>query len=550
MSSAPLEEEDEFEMQLRQEELARLAKEEGETLSRGLTYTDEDGTVMEWDPERRAYFPKIDTDFLAQYQMNYGINYGDTSDLTEEQKQAQYNEYWKNYYDVISKEQPALPKLDEEGNEVEEEKVEGDTKPENKSQPAPEAAATKEQIGDPTSDEHYEYNLYYFGQEYADAYRDYYRQHPDAEVLPDFISQRASAAPQTDNKKDKKKKKEAKGEKRKENPAEVGWFEINPESSTQLYVTGLPLDITEDEFKDVLSKCGLIMFDPLTKKPKFKLYKDRDGNLKGDGLCTYIKPESVNLALQILDGMDIRGNKISVERAKFEMKGEFDPSKKKKKLNNKAKQKLKERQQKLFDWRPDKLPFQRAKHERIVILKNMFNIREFEENPALINELRAEVREECQKFGEVTKVALYDRNPEGVMSVTFKEPEEADKCIAALNGRWFAQNRVVAFTHDGKTKYDVVETEEERAKRLQDWEAYLEGKKKKEAEEEAGRVAVTEELGDEVAVVPEETETESLGFNPNDGSDMTASDSNDSSVLARSGQDDNIESSELTSVDS
>lgn len=136
------------------------------------------------------------------------------------------------------------------------------------------------------------------------------------------------------------------------------------------------------------------------------------------------------------------------------------------------------------------------------------------------------------------------------MSVTFKEPEEADKCIAALNGRWFAQNRVVAFTHDGKTKYDVVETEEERAKRLQDWEAYLEGKKKKEAEEEAERVAVTEELGDEVAVVPEETETESLGFNPNDGGDMTASDSNDSLVLARSGQDDNIESSDLASVDS
>lgn len=71
------------------------------------------------------------------------------------------------------------------------------------------------------------------------------------------------------------------------------------------------------------------------------------------------------------------------------------------------------------------------------------------------------------------------------MSVTFKEPEEADSCIAALNGRWFAKNRVIATTWDGKTKYDIVETEEERTKRLQEWEAFLEGKKQNEKALEA-----------------------------------------------------------------
>lgn len=70
-----------------------------------------------------------------------------------------------------------------------------------------------------------------------------------------------------------------------------------------------------------------------------------------------------------------------------------------------------------------------------------------------------------------------------MISVTFKEPEEADACVAALNGRWFAQKRILATTHDGKTKYDVTETEEERAKRLKEWEAFLEGKRKLESEE-------------------------------------------------------------------
>ena len=57
------------------------------------------------------------------------------------------------------------------------------------------------------------------------------------------------------------------------------------------------------------------------KKAKMKLYKDEKGVPKGDGLCSYIKPESVELALTILDGSDFKGNTVSVEKAKFEMKG-------------------------------------------------------------------------------------------------------------------------------------------------------------------------------------------------------------------------------------
>lgn len=62
--------------------------------------------------------------------------------------------------------------------------------------------------------------------------------------------------------------------------------------------------------------------------------------------CFCLQVESVELALKILDGYEVRGNKIHVERAKFTMKGNFDPSKKRKKLTNKEKKRLKEKQQK------------------------------------------------------------------------------------------------------------------------------------------------------------------------------------------------------------
>ena len=54
-------------------------------------------------------------------------------------------------------------------------------------------------------------------------------------------------------------------------------------------------------------------------EPKLKLYRDINGVLKGDGLCCYLKVESVQLALQILDGDEFRGHKIKVERVGYKV---------------------------------------------------------------------------------------------------------------------------------------------------------------------------------------------------------------------------------------
>lgn len=48
---------------------------------------------------------------------------------------------------------------------------------------------------------------------------------------------------------------------------------------------------------------------------------------------------------------------------------------------------------------------------------------------------------------------VFQRHPDGVAQVTFREPEAADACVALLNGRWFGQRKITAETWDGKTKY-------------------------------------------------------------------------------------------------
>nr|XP_046266562.1 HIV Tat-specific factor 1 [Scatophagus argus]XP_046266563.1 HIV Tat-specific factor 1 [Scatophagus argus]XP_046266565.1 HIV Tat-specific factor 1 [Scatophagus argus] len=377
----------EFVEQLRMQELYSQRNEDG---SDPYTYTDpEDGTVYDWDHEKKAWFPKITEDFIAAYQANYGFTQEGDPDV--------------NSAAVSSTDQPAAPGPD--------------SKPPEKEKPAD---ATQ----NPNADQH-----------------------------------------ETPVKEAKQK-----GEKRK---ADAGWFDIDDNKNTNVYVSGLPPDISTEEFVELMSKCGIVMRDPVTEEYKVKLYKDREGNLKGDGLCCYLKKESVALAMRLIDESEIRGYRIHVEPARFELKGQYDASKKKKKSKDYKKKML--QQQKQLDWRPEKQGELRKRHEKVVIIRNMFHPSDFEEDPLVLNEYREDLRTECEKFGGVKKVILFDRHPDGVASVAFKEPEEADACIQSFNGRWFGGRQLSAQLWDGTTDYQVEETTREREERLKGWSAFLEG---------------------------------------------------------------------------
>ena len=65
-------------------------------------------------------------------------------------------------------------------------------------------------------------------------------------------------------------------------------------------------------------------------------------------MLSFSQIESVDLALSILDGYEFKGKKLSVEKASFDLKGKFDPSKKPKKraLKKKDREKLQKKQEK------------------------------------------------------------------------------------------------------------------------------------------------------------------------------------------------------------
>jgi len=62
----------------------------------------------------------------------------------------------------------------------------------------------------------------------------------------------------------------------------------------------------------------------------------------------------------------------------------------------------------------------------------MFTLKELEEDPAALIELKEDVREECEKLGEVTNVVLFDAEEDGVMSVRFADEQAALDCVKVI----------------------------------------------------------------------------------------------------------------------
>ncbi len=300
-----------------------------------------------------------------------------------------------------------------------------------------------------------------------------------------------------------------------------------------IYVTGLPLDTTEEELAKYFSKVGIIDIDPESLKPKIKLYRHKTttssttssssttttdtinnggellGKLKGDASICYARPESVELALQILDENLFRdGAILSVQRAKFEQHGStFDSNKDDKASSSttggggkggKRRRVISESKRRVarlaaiqavgWDESENGRIAGGLKGLRIIVLMNMFDPRELEcendgnqdedNNDTRLRALEREVHTQCEEIGTVEKITIFSKHPAGVVIVKFVKPNDASDAVKAFNGKVRGNGRKVeASFWDGTTDYTVVDVEKEEKeaeKRLDKFGDWLE----------------------------------------------------------------------------
>jgi HIV Tat-specific factor 1 len=63
----------------------------------------------------------------------------------------------------------------------------------------------------------------------------------------------------------------------------------------------------------------------------------------------------------------------------------------------------------------------------------MFTLKELEEDPTATLDLKEDIREECEKLGDVTNVVLYDKEEDGIVSVRFANAESAKACVGVCS---------------------------------------------------------------------------------------------------------------------
>ncbi|OQS06164.1 hypothetical protein THRCLA_01776 [Thraustotheca clavata] len=265
----------------------------------------------------------------------------------------------------------------------------------------------------------------------------------------------------TEDEEAKKKKKKKKSNKKKK------W--VASKQKTWIYINGLPLDVTIDEVHTHFSKCGVIQKDLETDTPKIKLYRNKDtGQLNGDGAICFMKEPSVELAIQLLDKVDIRPKwPLDVKVAEFTQKGDEFVPRKKAKLDSKAKVKKFQMEQALSWGAADE-----EEGLRIVVLKHMFTPNDFGD-PVAGQELKDDIKAECETLGAITKITFFEQHVAGVVQIKYHSPESATKCIELMHGRFFGGKKIECEYWDG-TNYSVRESTQEEIKRTEEFGAWLE----------------------------------------------------------------------------
>lgn len=224
-----------------------------------------------------------------------------------------------------------------------------------------------------------------------------------------------------------------------------------------VHISNLPDDVLPADLKQTFSKYGLVAQDH-NEEDRLKIL----GN--GEALLVYHNNDSVSLAIQMLDQSAFGAGStklISVRSATAEESRQVSQRLLTAEQKIVMKQKMEKMQADLNSWDPSShsKPVIKQKYneirqrifQKVAVVENMFRVLDIGADPLLEQDIREDIREECDKHNlgsDITKITFY--NNAGKVTIKFNRPELSLECVKVINDRFYDGLKLHAYVFDGR----------------------------------------------------------------------------------------------------
>ncbi len=208
----------------------------------------------------------------------------------------------------------------------------------------------------------------------------------------------------------------------------------------RIFVGGLPYYLAEAQIRELLEAFGALR--------ALDVIRDKEtGNFKGYCFCVYADPAVTDMACAGLNGMAMGDKALTVRRASAMGQPKVDAPPALLAMQQAAAMQL------LAGGLPGAPP---APTSPVLVLDNVVSEQELADDEEYAD-IEEDMREECGKYGAVVTLRIPRPNPDaqaprpsglGRVYVQYTSPEEAGRARAALHGRKFGGNAVVADFYD------------------------------------------------------------------------------------------------------
>ncbi|BAM40923.1 RNA splicing factor [Theileria orientalis strain Shintoku] len=185
------------------------------------------------------------------------------------------------------------------------------------------------------------------------------------------------------------------------------------------------------------------LFAPFGNVAEVAVARNDLGLSKGYAYVRFKRWTEAREALNVMNGFDISGQPIKVSYVTSNKRGRGSRLNE---LGDLDIERLDDEEAGLISGSSNKIALMKKLQQRVnaanIVLSNMYTSEDYADNNDFFDEIEDDVREECKKYGEVVKVYLNRRKPDGKVYVKFRSNTDAQTAHKSLQGRYFAGNTI------------------------------------------------------------------------------------------------------------